>query len=103
MDGVDLSPILFGDGKSKRDVHFYYLGDQPFAVRKGAFKAHFITYRILHRRKSRKKHNPPLLFNLSTDPSERFEISAEHPDVVAELTKIYETHRTTVTRGKLQF
>jgi hypothetical protein len=31
------------------------------------------------------------------------DIAAAHPDVVAELTKIFQTHRASVTRGKLQF
>jgi arylsulfatase A-like enzyme len=102
IDGVDLSPILFGSGKNNRAVHFYYLGDEPFGVRKGNFKAHFITHDG-YAKTEPEKHNPPLLFNLSEDPSERFDVAAEHPEVVAELTKIYEEHRRTITRGKLQF
>jgi arylsulfatase A len=101
IDGVDLSPILFG-GKSLREVHFYYLGDEPFAVRKGPYKAHFLTHDGFSKGEP-EKHNPPLLFNLSEDPSEKFDIASEHPDVVAELTKIFEEHRSTITRGKLQF
>jgi arylsulfatase A len=102
IDGVDLSPVLFGEGKNNRAVHFYYLGDQPFAVRKGPFKAHFITHDG-YAKTEPEKHSPPLLYNVSEDPSEEFDVAAEHADIVAELTKIFEEHRATVTRGKLQF
>ncbi len=102
LDGVDMSPILFGDGKSKRDTFFYYLGDEAFAVRKGPYKAHFITHPSYNKDEP-EKHIPPLLYNVQEDPSEQFDIAAKHPKIVAELTKIYEDHRATITRGKLQY
>jgi arylsulfatase A len=102
LDGVDLSPILFGKGKSNRDVHFYYYGDQCFAVRKGPYKAHFITHDGYSKEKPM-VHNPPLLFNLPEDPSENFDVAAEHPEVVTEITKIWEEHKNSVTHGKLQY
>jgi arylsulfatase A-like enzyme len=42
-DGYDISPILFGTGKSLRNVVFFYRGEQVYAIRKGDYKAHFIT------------------------------------------------------------
>lgn len=102
LDGVDLSPILFGEGKSQRDVHFYYLGDEPFAVRKGRYKAHFVTHESYSKNEPQ-KHDPPLLYDLQEDPSENFDIASEHADVLTELTKLFEEHRKTITRGKLQF
>ena len=44
----------------------------------------------------------PLLFNLATDPSERFNVALEHPDVVERLTKVIETHRAGVSPGSPQ-
>src|SRR5689334_11643622 len=44
VDGLDMTPILLGEGKSKRETEFYYYGDQLYAVRKGSFKAHFTTH-----------------------------------------------------------
>ncbi len=102
LDGLDMSPLLLGKGKSNREVHFYYLGDQPFAVRKGQFKAHFITH-ASYTKDEPEKHNPPLLYNLSEDPAEQRNVAAEHPEVVAELTRTFEAHRAALTRGKLQF
>jgi arylsulfatase A-like enzyme len=102
IDGVDMAPILFGNGQSKRLVEYYYYGDQLYAVRKGPFKAHFTTHDG-YSKEEPVKHNPLQLFNLPEDPSERFDVAAEHPEVVAELTKIAEEHRAAVTRGKLQY
>ena len=102
LDGVDMSSILLGNGKGKREVQYYYYGDQPYAVRKGAFKAHFITHDGYARAKA-ETHERPLLFNLHQDPSERTDLAALHPDVVAELTRLFEEHKASVTRGKLQF
>lgn len=102
IDGVDMSPILFGTGKSKREVQFYYYGDALYAVRKGPFKAHFWTHDG-YSKEPPEEHRPPLLFNLNEDPSERFDVAARNPDVVQELTRIFEQHCATVTHGKLQF
>ena len=101
LDGVDMSPILFG-GKSRREVCYYYYGDQLYAVRKGPFKAHFTTHDGYSKAEP-ETHNPPLLFQLSEDPSEQFNVAADQPAAVAELQKLYEQHRATVTRGKPQF
>ena len=37
--------------------------------------------------------NPPLLFNVDEDPSERFDIAAQNPSVVAEIRKAVEAHQ----------
>jgi arylsulfatase A len=101
MDGVDLTPILFG-GKSLREVCYFYYGDQLYAVRKGPYKAHFTTHDG-YSKDPPEQHNPPLLFNLQEDPSEQFNVAAAHPEVVADITKVFEQHRATVTRGKPQY
>jgi arylsulfatase A-like enzyme len=102
MDSVDMAPILFSNGKSQRPVEYYYYGDMLYAVRKGPFKAHFTTHDG-YSKEPPVEHNPPQLFDIPADPSEEFDVAAEHPEVVAELTKIAEEHRASVTRGKLQY
>jgi arylsulfatase A len=101
LDGFDMTPILCG-GKSRRDVCFYYYGDQLYAVRKGPFKAHFVTHDGYSKAEP-EKHTPPLLFNLPEDPAEQFNVAAEHPEAVAELTKVFEAHCASVTHGKVQY
>jgi arylsulfatase A len=41
----------------------------------------------------------PQLFKLSVDPSERFEISEKHPDLIAEINKLIEDHKSKMVLG----
>jgi hypothetical protein len=38
----------------------------------------------------------PILFNLSVDPSERFDLAEEHPEILSDITKMVEEHEQTV-------
>ncbi|MBI4166787.1 MAG: hypothetical protein HY508_13760, partial [Acidobacteria bacterium] len=38
-------------------------------------------------------HDPPLLFDLSTDISERRNVAAEHPEVISLIQKEVDSHR----------
>ncbi len=95
LDGVDMSPILFGRGKSDRDSIFYYRGGDLYAVRKGPFKAHFIT-RDGYTKEDPVRHDPPLLFQVDNDPSEKFDIASEHPRVILEIQGEVEKHRASL-------
>jgi arylsulfatase A-like enzyme len=106
MDGVDLSPVLFGTGKSLREVVYYYRGDQLFALRKGPFKAHFTTspsYPTPGNPVKFEKHDPPLLYRLDHDPSERFDVAKHNPEVVADIQREVEKHRANLVAGKPQY
>jgi len=106
MDGVDMAPILFGGGKSLRDTMIYYRGDELFAVRKGEFKAHFTTapgYAAPGKPLAFEKHEPPLLFNLANDPSEKFDVAKDHPAVLAEIQRVADEHRAKLVPGKPQY
>lgn len=94
-DGYDMTPILIDEGCSSRDVIFYYRDTEIFAVRKGNFKAHFIT-QPEYGSTERTVHNPPLLYNLSEDPAERFDISDEHSEIINEIKLILREHVSTV-------
>jgi len=87
LDGADLTPVLRGEGDSPREVMYFYRGQQLFAVRKGPFKAHFKT-KISYVPNPLVEHDPPLLYNLEIDPSEKYNIAAKHPQVVKELTEL---------------
>jgi arylsulfatase A-like enzyme len=106
MDGVDMAPILFGKGPGFRNTMFYYRGDELFAVRKGRFKAHFQTalgYGTQEHPLKFEKHDPPLLFDLEADPSEKFNLAAEHPQRVAEIIQEADKHRASLVVGKPQY
>jgi arylsulfatase A-like enzyme len=102
MDGYDMAPMLFGAGHSQRDVMFYYRTDQLYAVRKGSFKAHLITSDG-YSEEPPKKHEIPVLYELNSDPGERFDVAAEHPDVIADILKEVEKHKAALVPGKPQF
>jgi uncharacterized sulfatase len=97
IDGVDLSPALRGTGESQRHSLFYYWNSELRAVRKGRYKAHFITSGAYGLGEARTTHTPPLLFDLAADPGERFDIAAAHPEIVADLVREADAHRRTVT------
>lgn len=101
-DGYDMSGILFGTGKNKRDVMFYYNGNRLFAVRKGPFKAHFITWTGYSKIKP-EPHDPPLLYNVEEDPGEKFDIAAQHPDIVADIKAEAEKHKASFVPEKPQY
>lgn len=93
LDSHDLSPILLGKGKSTRDTLFYYRGFRLMAVRKGPWKAHFETQDAYGPgARSPQKHDPPLLYNLEVDPSEKWDVASKHSDVLAEIQKVVVEH-----------
>lgn len=90
-DGYDLSKTLLEEKAGPRDSYFYYRGADVFAVRKGKYKAHFI-YKEGYDGPGPKVLDKPMLFDLNADPSEKYDIAAQHPEIVAELTRMREAH-----------
>ena len=85
---------------------FYYFGDELWAVRKGPWKTHVKTsspasvstwgdWPI-------EEHDPPLLFHVEHDPSEKYNVADKHPDVVRELLEWMKEHQRNLVRGKPQ-
>ncbi len=101
-DSHSLVPLLRGSGPGSRNEVFYYFDDQVTAVRQGPWKLHQKTIESASGQTKSQIQAPPLLFNLATDPSERFNVALEHPDVVERLTKVIEAHRATVAPGSPQ-
>ena len=95
-DGHDLSPVLHGDGKSPRESMFYYHGQQLYAVRHGDYKVHWKTKTSYVGQKQAEEHDPPLLYNLSHDPSEKHDIAADHPEIIAELETLAKAHSESI-------
>lgn len=92
IDGIDLNPVLTGNGPSPRQEMFYYRGTQLMAVRHGPWKAHFIT-QPGYGPDAAVKHDPPELYHLLHDPSERTNVAKEHPEVIEEIRGIVKTHQ----------
>jgi arylsulfatase A-like enzyme len=102
IDGVDISPLLFGSGPSPRELFFYYRGPQLYAARKGPFKAHFITRPGYGKEPPMMKHDPPLLFQLQRDPSEQFNVAANYPDILADIARAVAEHQSNLVPVKSQ-
>ena len=93
VDGVDLSPLLFENKNSPRDHMFYYRGTRIMAVRQGVWKAHYITQDSYVKGSNvATPHDPPLLYNLEVDPSERFNVAAKNPEVLASIKQLKDDH-----------
>nr|XP_048680246.1 arylsulfatase A isoform X3 [Caretta caretta]XP_048680332.1 arylsulfatase A isoform X3 [Caretta caretta] len=106
LDGYDLSPVLFGGGKSPRQMMIYYPSSPSnqlgvFAIRYGKHKAHFFTQGSLqsgttpdpdcHGLAPLTPHEPPLLFDLEADPAENYNLlegGAVGPEVLRVLKEI---------------
>jgi hypothetical protein len=63
--------------------------------RGGEWKTHFQTQTGYSGPKA-EPHEPPLLFHLGLDPSEKRNVAADHADVVARIQAAVEAHRATV-------
>ncbi|KAF6117433.1 arylsulfatase A [Phyllostomus discolor] len=99
LDGVDLSSLLLGIGKSPRQTMVFYSAYPDeirgvFAVRKGKYKAHFFTQGSAHSDTTADPachasslltaHEPPLLFDLSEDPGENYDLLRSGAEVSPE-------------------
>lgn len=94
IDGRNLLPLLKGESsEAVHDLFFYYRGTKIYAVRKGPWKAHFITEWEYSRDNEYTEHDPPLLFHLDHDPSEKYNIVEDHPEVIEEIKAAVTAHK----------
>jgi arylsulfatase A-like enzyme len=98
VDGVDLTSVLLEGKPSPRRDMFYYRGELLYAVRVGDYKAHFITQDAYG--PDVMQHDPPLLFNLNVDPSEKYDVAAAHPEVIREISEVVKLHNEKMVKGE---
>ena len=91
MDGFDLTRTLLYGEKSPRDIMIFSRGNDVAAIRKGDFKAHFIV-----RRDPELQEQLPLLYHLGHDPSEKYNIADQYPEIVEELRLEAEKFKETI-------
>lgn len=87
--------MVSGTGSNPPDIVYFYLGTQVFAIRKGSYKAHFKT-RPEYGDPTTTTHDPQFLHNLDIDPSEKYDIADDNPEIIAEIQEVLEEHLATV-------
>ncbi len=103
VDGLDLSPTLFEGKPSPRDHMIFYRGVQIHAVRRGSYKAHFLTRPAYGKGAGQPiPHDPPILYSLDADASEKYNVAGRFPDEVAAIRKLVEEHEARLVKGECQ-
>ena len=111
IDGKDLSPVLFQNGKSPHRCVFIYKGTPGlgcpathpncpglWAIRCGPYKLHHVTSNyvtpfIIE------FHDPPLMYDVETDPSEAYPLDhngSEYQTALAEILAAQAAHEATL-------
>ncbi|XP_061677646.1 arylsulfatase A isoform X2 [Syngnathoides biaculeatus] len=121
LDGFDMTDILTSRGKSQREAVMFYPSDPSealglFALRLGKYKAHFYTRGSTHSSTTPDKecsalsaltaHDPPLLFDLEADPSERYPLvpggQTDVPALLQRIKKVKERFEASMSFGESQ-
>ncbi len=86
LDGFSLEPLFTGKKENVREYVPYYRRGSLYAYRKGPWKIQFITYDDPYSLNQRVVyHQRPMLFNLDVDPSEKYNLHYEKPELVRKL------------------
>lgn len=96
LDGYDLSPVLDGEEESPREEMIYYHGLRVFAARQGDYKLYFFKNNPLGYPEQIETIDTYPLYHLAHDPSERFDVAEDHPDVVESIIEMVERHKAGV-------
>lgn len=99
MDSISLLPLLLGQtSKPPRETHFLYRGNTLAAVRHKQWKAHLDTTKPtvlgvdVEYYAPFGPQSPALLFNVETDPSERFKV-VDQPNVLKNIDEMVKQHQ----------
>lgn len=99
IDGKNLLPLLKGEkDEAIHDAFFYYHGETLHAVRKGPWKAHFITAWAYADDNQRMVHETPELYHLDQDPSEKYNLADEHPEIIEDIRRAVQQHEANLER-----
>lgn len=96
MDGTDLYPLLTGQKSEVRELVYFYTRNNLYAIRKGPWKAHFITRPSYNNKVQPETHAIPLLYNIENDPSEKYNVNEKYPQIVKDMQIEYEKHKAGV-------
>ncbi|RDY57890.1 sulfatase [Flagellimonas nanhaiensis] len=102
MDSYDLGPTLIERKPSPRNHIMYYRGTELYAARLGDYKAHFITQGVYGQFGEREEHDPPVLYHLNHDPSERFNVAKGNEEIIGQIQELVKVHKSNLIPGKDQ-
>jgi len=97
LDSQDMSGVLFRDEKSSRTKYLFfssYHWKEPFSYRSGNYKIHFRSNDVLRDPITGdpvkvEEYDPPILFNLKKDRSEKTNIAVDEPEVLKRMSEEY--------------
>jgi arylsulfatase A len=95
LDGTNISDLIFNKKDKVRDIVYYYFNAKLYAVRKGSWKAHFTTHPGFSA-EAPVIHEVPLLYNIDVDPSEKYDVAKQYPDIVNDLRKEYDKQKAII-------
>lgn len=93
IDGISFAPTLLGKPQNQKQHEYLYW---EFPAYKGQQAVHMGDWKGV-RQNLLTKRNPEMkieLYNLKSDPGEKHDVSAQHPEVVARIKSIMKTGRT---------
>lgn len=93
LDGYDLSNVWKGKEETPRNEMFFYHATKLFAARKGSYKMYFLKNNPDGYPEKIETLEKAQLFNLSVDPSERFDIADKNPEIIEEISKMVAKHK----------
>lgn len=92
-DGVDLFPILKGEGNGDAHEYLFWLNNEPG----DAVRRHLIAVRWQNWRLYKKyEQDPWQLFDLKADPREESDLAAKHPEIVKQMAAKHAAWSTTL-------
>jgi len=83
-------------------VFFYWHVNDLRAVRKGPWKLHTVTNVAETAPAKVTKLERPALYNVGVDPSEKYDVAEQHPEVVRELLGLLESNAAGIKPGAKQ-
>ena len=95
IDGLSIKNTLLNLEPSKREKVIFYREREVYALRYRQFKAHFITKGVYDYPYPDIKTymEKPLLYNLDIDPSEKYNIADENPEILKKIYEVLESHQ----------
>ena len=105
FDSFDLSATLLEGVPAKRKEWFYYGTNDLWAARLGNFKIHYFSRESVGSETegewrgygNNTLYEKPLLFDLSTDIGERYNVADRHPEMLKIIQEAVDRHQRSIT------